>query len=89
MYHFFLIHSSIDGHLGCFRVLAIVNSAALNIGMHASFQIRLCQDICPGVGLLDHMAALFLYLFIYLFCLFAISWAAPVTYGGWGRESEL
>ena len=27
MYHIFLIHSFVDGHLGCFNVLAIVNNA--------------------------------------------------------------
>ena len=32
MYHSFLIHSSADGHLGCFYVLAIINSAVMNIG---------------------------------------------------------
>ena len=40
MYHIFLIQSCADGHLCCFHVLAIVNCAAMNIGMHASFQIR-------------------------------------------------
>ena len=40
MYQIFFIHSSVDGHLGYFRVLAIINSAALNIGVHVSFQIR-------------------------------------------------
>ena len=38
MYHIF-IHLSVDGHLGCFHEVAIVNSAAMNIGVHVSFQI--------------------------------------------------
>ena len=36
MYHSFLIHSSADGHLGCFHVLDIINSAIMNIGVHVS-----------------------------------------------------
>ena len=37
MYHIFFIHSSVDGRLGCFHVLAVVNSAAINIGVHVTF----------------------------------------------------
>ena len=57
---FFFICSPVDGHLGCFHVLAVVNSVAVSVGVHASFQMEVSPDTCPGGGLLDHTAVLFL-----------------------------
>ena len=54
MYHNFFIHSSANGHLGGFHVLAIVNSPEMNIDIHESFNLN-----SPALGLLGHMAVLF------------------------------
>ena len=51
MYHIFLIHSSVDGHLCFFHVLAIVNSAAMNKGVHVSFLIQLLSGYMPRSGI--------------------------------------
>ena len=50
MYTFF-IHSSVDGHLGCFHVLAIVNSAAMNNGVHVSFSVLVFSGYMPRSGI--------------------------------------
>ena len=51
MYHIFFIHSSVDGHLGCFYVLASVNSASVNTGMHVSFRFRVLSGYMPRSGI--------------------------------------
>ena len=51
MYHRLFIHSSVDGHLGSFHVLAIVNRAAVNTEVHVSFSIMLSSGCMPGSGI--------------------------------------
>ena len=51
MYHSFLIHLSADGHLGCFHVLAIINSAVMNNGVHV-YLSDLVSSVCmPRSGI--------------------------------------
>ena len=51
MYHNFFIHSSLDGHLGCFLVTAILNSAAMTNGIPVSFSILVSSGYMPRSGI--------------------------------------
>ena len=50
LYHLFCIHSSVDGHLGCFHALAIVNSAVMNIRIRVPFWVMLFCGYMPSSG---------------------------------------
>ena len=51
MYHNFFIHSSVDGHLRLFHVLAIVNSAAMNNEIHVFLSILVSSGYMPRSGI--------------------------------------
>ena len=61
-YHIIFIHSSVDGHLGFFHVLANMNITTMNSRCTYLFELELFPNIFPGMGLLDHMVTLFLVL---------------------------
>ena len=63
----FFIHSSANGHLACFHVLTVVNSAAVDIGLHVSFSLTVFLGIYLGVGLLDHMVITLQHLLFWTF----------------------
>ena len=50
-YDIFLIFSSVDGHLGCFHVLALVNSAAMNMWVHVSFLKKVLSGYMSKSGI--------------------------------------
>ena len=49
--HIFFIHSSVDSYIGWFHVLTIVNSAAMNIGVHIYFWIKVSSGYIPRSGI--------------------------------------
>ena len=51
MYRGFFIRSSVNGHLGCFRVLAVVNGVTVNNGIHVSFSILVSSGYMPRSGI--------------------------------------
>ena len=51
MHHIFFTHSSVDGHLAYFHVLAIVNDVPVNTGVHVSFRIMFFSRYMPTRGI--------------------------------------
>ena len=76
------LSSPVDGRLGCFHALTVMNSTAVNIGVHVSLQIIFSPDVCPGVGLLAHVVVPYLVLF------FSFS-AAPMAYGSSRAKDQI
>ena len=56
--HIFFIHFSVDGHLHCFHVLAILNSSSMNTGVHVSFKIMVFSRYLPRNGIAGHVIVL-------------------------------
>ena len=78
IYPIFFIHSSGDGHLGCFHVLAVVHTASLNIGIHVSFQmgVLVFWEYTLRSGIAGSYGSSFFFFQIYLFLpiYFWLSW---------------
>ena len=68
IYFNFFMHFSVNGLLGCFHILSIINSTAINLGSLYPSELWFSLGISLGVGLLGHMVVLFLvYFFIIIF----------------------
>ena len=87
MYHSFLIHSSTDGHLGCFQHLAIVNSTAMNTGVHWFFWTGVSGFLgyIPSKGITGQKAVPFLLFWgnSILFSTLAVPVCIPIN-SAWG-----
>ena len=76
MYHRFLIHSSADGHLGFFHVLAIINSAAMSIGVHVSLSDLVSLVCMPRSGIAGSYVMPD-YFYIMVLSIQFIAWSLP------------
>ena len=61
MYQNFFIHSSVDGHLDCFHVLLIVNSAVMNLGVHVSSSAMVFSGYMPSTGIAGSFDSFFFF----------------------------
>ena len=79
MCHIFFIHSSVDGHLGCFHVLAIVNKAAMNIVVHVSFWIMVFSGYMPSSGIAGSYGSS-IFSFFFFFNIYLFIWLHRVLF---------
>ena len=77
-YHIFLIHSSVDGHVGCFHVLAVVNRAAMNMRVLVS----LSRKVFVGISFVPNLNAALCFLKHQYINRFYIQPMPPVPGGG-------
>ena len=70
IHHNFFIHSSVDGHLDCFHVLALVNSAAMNTGIHVFLLILVSSGYMPRSGIAGSHGGFIPSFFFFNFILF-------------------
>ena len=85
IYHIFLIHSSVDGHLGCFYVLTIVNSDTMSIVVHVSLQMNILLGYMPRSGIAESRGN-FIFSFLRYLHMFSIAvvpiYSPPSSEGG-------
>ena len=55
IFHIFFIHSYVNGRLGCFHILVIVNSAAMNMQVHVSFSREVLSGYMPKSGIAESL----------------------------------
>ena len=67
---YLIIHSSVDGHLNCFHVLAIGNSATMNVVFHVSFWIKVFSGYLPRSGIAESYGS---YIFSFVRILHTVS----------------
>ena len=69
IYYILFIHSSVDGHLGCFHVLIIINYTAMNVGVYGFFQTMLFSGYMPRSGITGlYGSSIFSFLKKLLYC---------------------
>ena len=68
MHHSFFIHSAVDGHLGCFHVLAILSRDAMSIRVHVSFSVLISSGYMPSSGIAGSYGGFIPNFYIILFC---------------------